>query len=241
MPVEVRDVRSCAPIPIAPIKITVPGPFTMAQQAQNDSYASEAELALDYAAAVNEEIKDLFAAGADIVQIDEPYLQARPEKAREYGLAALNRALEGIRQPTAVHLCFGYAAIIHERPSGYSFLSELAGARVDQVSIETAQSSLDCSVLESLPGKTIILGVLDLSTHDIETARGGGRPDPPRTALRRPGAGHRGAGLRVEVLAARRRRRQDARDGRGRCPGTRRAAGSPGLEPKARALRSEHA
>ena len=167
--VEVRDVQFLRANTDRTIKATVPGPFTMAQQAQNDSYASEEELALDYAAAVNEEIKDLFAAGADIVQIDEPYLQARPQKARQYGLAALNRALEGIRQPTAVHLCFGYAAIIHERPSGYSFLSELAGARVDQISIETAQSSLDCSVLESLPGKTIILGVLDLSTHDIET------------------------------------------------------------------------
>jgi 5-methyltetrahydropteroyltriglutamate--homocysteine methyltransferase len=141
----------------------------MAQQAQNDAYASEAELALDYAAAVNEEIQDLFAAGADVVQIDEPYLQARPAKAREYGLAALNRALDGIDKPTAVHLCFGYAAIIHERPSGYSFLPELAAASVDQISIETAQSSLDCAVLGALRGKTIILGVLDLSTTDVET------------------------------------------------------------------------
>jgi 5-methyltetrahydropteroyltriglutamate--homocysteine methyltransferase len=140
----------------------------MAQQAQNDAYASEEELALDYAAAVNEEIKDLFAAGADIVQVDEPYLQARPEKARKYGLTALNRALDGITKPTAVHLCFGYAAIIHERPSGYSFLPELADTPLAQISIETAQSSLDCSVLASLRGKTIILGVLDLSTPEIE-------------------------------------------------------------------------
>jgi len=168
--VETRDVAFLRANTTRTIKITVPGPFTMAQQAQNDAYASEAELALDYAAAVNAEIKDLFAAGADIVQVDEPYLQARPAKAREYGLQALNRALEGITQPTAVHLCFGYAAIIHERPSGYSFLSELAGSPVRQVSIETAQSSLDCAVLESLRGKTIILGVLDLSTHDVETA-----------------------------------------------------------------------
>ena len=167
--VEARDVAFLRANTTRTIKITVPGPFTMAQQAQNDAYASEAELALDYAAAVNAEIKDLFAAGADIVQVDEPYLQARPAKAREYGLQALNRALDGITQPTAVHLCFGYAAIIHERPSGYSFLSELAGSPVKQVSIETAQSSLDCSVLEALRGKTIILGVLDLSTHDIET------------------------------------------------------------------------
>jgi len=167
--VEVRDVQFLRANTDRTIKATVPGPFTMAQQAQNDAYASEEELALDYAGAVNDEIKDLFAAGADIVQIDEPYLQARPQKARQYGLAALNRALDGIRQPTAVHLCFGYAAIIHERPSGYSFLSELVGAHVDQISIETAQSSLDCSVLASLAGKTIILGVLDLSTHDIES------------------------------------------------------------------------
>jgi 5-methyltetrahydropteroyltriglutamate--homocysteine methyltransferase len=168
--VEVRDVEFLRANTDRMIKATVPGPFTMAQQAQNDAYASEEELALDYAAAVNEEIRDLFAAGADIVQIDEPYLQARPQKARQYGLAALNRALDGITRQTAVHLCFGYAAIIHERPSGYSFLGELAGAQVDQISIETAQSSLDCSVLSTLRGKTVILGVLDLSTHDVESA-----------------------------------------------------------------------
>jgi 5-methyltetrahydropteroyltriglutamate--homocysteine methyltransferase len=168
--VEVRDVKFLRANTDRTIKITVPGPFTMAQQAQNDHYGSEEELALDYAAAVNEEIKDLFAAGADIVQVDEPYLQARPEKARTFGLGALNRALEGITRPTAVHLCFGYAAIIHERPSGYSFLGELAGASVDQISIETAQSSLDCSVLEPLRGKTIILGVLDLSKHEVESS-----------------------------------------------------------------------
>jgi 5-methyltetrahydropteroyltriglutamate--homocysteine methyltransferase len=167
--VETRDVAFLRANTDRLIKATVPGPFTMAQQAQNDAYTSEAELALDYAAAVNEEIKDLFAAGADIVQVDEPYLQARAAKARDYGLQALNRALEGITQPTAVHLCFGYAAIIHERPSGYSFLGELAGSTVQQISIETAQSALDCSVLEALRGKTIILGVLDLSTHEIET------------------------------------------------------------------------
>jgi 5-methyltetrahydropteroyltriglutamate--homocysteine methyltransferase len=178
-PVEVRDVEFLRANTDRTIKATVPGPFTMAQQAQNDAYANEVDLALDYAAAVNEEIKDLFAAGADVVQIDEPYLQARPGKAREYGLLALNRALEGITQPTAVHLCFGYAAIIHERPSGYSFLGELAGASVDQISIETAQSSLDCSVLQSLRGKTIILGVLDLSTTEVET------PDVVAARIRR--------------------------------------------------------
>jgi 5-methyltetrahydropteroyltriglutamate--homocysteine methyltransferase len=126
-------------------------------------------MALDYAAAVNAEIKDLFAAGADVVQIDEPYMQARPEKARQYGVEAVNRALDGVKGETAVHICFGYAAIIHERPSGYSFLPEFAETQVKQISIETAQSKLDCSVLESLRGKTIILGVLDLSTHEVET------------------------------------------------------------------------
>jgi 5-methyltetrahydropteroyltriglutamate--homocysteine methyltransferase len=151
------------------IKMTVPGPFTMSQQAQNDFYKDEEELTLDYAAAVNAEIKDLFAAGADVVQIDEPYMQARPEKARKYGLKALNAALNGVTGTTAVHICFGYAAIIHERPEGYSFLPELAGAPVKQISIETAQSNLDCAVLEKLPGKTIILGALDLSDMTIET------------------------------------------------------------------------
>ena len=151
------------------VKMTVPGPFTMSQQAQNDFYADPAEMALDYAAAVNEEIKDLFAAGADIVQIDEPYMQARPEKAREFGLAAVKRALDGVTGTTALHICFGYAAIIHVRPKGYSFLPELADAPLKQISIETAQSKLDTSVLAKLPGKTIILGVLDLSDLQVET------------------------------------------------------------------------
>ena len=166
--VEVRDVQFLRANTDRKIKITVPGPFTMAQQAQNDFYGSEEELAVDYAAAVNEEIKDLFAAGADIVQIDEPYMQARPDRARQYGLKALARALEGVEGETALHICFGYAAIIHERPNGYSFLPELADTAVKSISIETAQSGLDCSVLAKLPGKTIILGVLDLATHDIE-------------------------------------------------------------------------
>jgi 5-methyltetrahydropteroyltriglutamate--homocysteine methyltransferase len=141
----------------------------MSQQAQNDYYGDDQELAMDYAAAVNEEIRDLFRAGADIVQIDEPYMQARPEKARSHGLAALDRALDGVDGVTAIHLCFGYAAIIHERPPAYAFLEELASSRVRQISIETAQSALDCSVLARLPGKEIILGVIDLSTHTVET------------------------------------------------------------------------
>ena len=169
-PVQLRDLAFLLANTDRPVKMTVPGPFTMSQQAQNDAYETEEELALDYAAAVNEEIHDLFAAGADVVQIDEPYMQARPEKARQYGVAALTRALDGVAGTTAVHICFGYAAIIHERPSGYSFLPELAAVPAQQVSIETAQSNLDTSVLTNLPGKTVILGVLDLSTHEVESA-----------------------------------------------------------------------
>ena len=152
------------------VKMTVPGPFTMAQQAQIDHYGGSRErAAMDYAAAVNEEIRDLFAHGADVVQIDEPYMQARPAEARAYGLNALNRALEAVRGDTAVHICFGYAAIIHERPSGYSFLPELAQCSCKQVSIETAQSNLDCSALRELPDKKILLGVIDLSSMQPET------------------------------------------------------------------------
>jgi 5-methyltetrahydropteroyltriglutamate--homocysteine methyltransferase len=168
-PVEVRDVQFLRANTDRMIKMTVPGPFTMSQQAQDDYYKDPENLALDYAAAVNAEIKDLFAAGADIVQVDEPYMQARPEKARQYGLKALNRALEDITGTSAVHICFGYAAIIHERPLGYSFLPELEQSAAQQVSIETAQSSLDTSVLKELPSKTIILGVLDLSDMTVET------------------------------------------------------------------------
>ena len=167
--VEVEDLRFLKANTQKQVKITVPGPFTMSQQAQNDFYKSVEEAAMDYAVAVNAEIRDLFAAGADVVQIDEPYMQARPEKAREYGLKALNRALQNIDGVTAVHICFGYAAIIHERPSGYSFLPELAGSPVRQVSIETAQSNLDCSVLSSLPNKKIMVGCIDLSDPNVET------------------------------------------------------------------------
>jgi 5-methyltetrahydropteroyltriglutamate--homocysteine methyltransferase len=168
--VMVGDVKFLAANTQRRIKITVPGPFTMSQQAQIEHYGGNRELAaMDYARAVNEEIRDLFAAGADIVQIDEPYMQARPDEARQYGLKALNTALEGVTGKTAVHICFGYAAIIHARPSGYSFLSELAQCSCCQVSIETAQSKLDTSVLKTLPGKQIILGVIDLSDPDVET------------------------------------------------------------------------
>jgi len=168
--VEVEDVKFLRANTNRRIKITVPGPFTMTQQAQNDHYEKESDLAMDYAVAVNEEVRDLFAAGADIVQLDEPYMQARPEKADDYGLEALNRALDGIEGETAVHICFGYAAIIHERPEGgYSFLPQLAGCSAHGISIETAQSNLDSTVLETLPNKKIILGVLDLADMEIES------------------------------------------------------------------------
>jgi 5-methyltetrahydropteroyltriglutamate--homocysteine methyltransferase len=168
-PVEVEDLKFLRAHTERQVKITVPGPFTMLQQAQNDFYETEEEAAMDYAEAVNAEIRDLFAAGADVVQIDEPYMQARPEKARQYGLAALNRALEGITGTTAVHICFGYAAIIHERPSGYSFLPELAQCSCRQVSVETAQSHLDCSALAALDGKRVMVGCIDLSTPEVES------------------------------------------------------------------------
>jgi 5-methyltetrahydropteroyltriglutamate--homocysteine methyltransferase len=168
-PVEVEDLLFLKANTSKKTKITVPGPFTMAQQAQNDFYKSEEEAAMDYAAAVNEEIRDLFAAGADIVQVDEPYMQARPEKARQFGLKALNRALDNNVGETAVHICFGYAAIIHQRPSGYSFLPEFAGCSCRQVSIETAQSQLDCAVLSSLSTKKIMVGCIDLSDMTVET------------------------------------------------------------------------
>jgi 5-methyltetrahydropteroyltriglutamate--homocysteine methyltransferase len=168
-PVEVEDLKFLKRHTTRMVKMTVPGPFTLSRQAQNDFYKTDEAAAMDYAAAVNEEIRDLFAAGADIVQIDEPYLQARPEHAREYGLKALNRALDGIQGTTAVHICFGYAAIIHQRPSGYSFLPELAGCGCKQVSIETAQSGLDCSVLAKLAGKQIMVGAIDLNDIDVET------------------------------------------------------------------------
>jgi 5-methyltetrahydropteroyltriglutamate--homocysteine methyltransferase len=169
-PIEIEDVRFLRANTDRVIKMTVPGPFTMSQQAQNDHYPDLESAAMDYAIAVNAEIRDLHAAGADIVQVDEPYLQARPDAARAYGLTALNAALDGVTGVTAVHLCFGYAAIIHKRPEGYSFLPELAACRCDQISIETAQSGLDLGVLADLSGKTIILGVIDLSDPAVETA-----------------------------------------------------------------------
>jgi 5-methyltetrahydropteroyltriglutamate--homocysteine methyltransferase len=168
-PVEVRDVEFLRAHARGRIKITLPGPFTMTQQAQNDHYDEPGELALAYAAAINEEARDLEAAGADVIQIDEPYLQARPEAAREYAIPAINRALEGIDGETALHTCFGYAAIVHNRPPGYSYLGELGDANVTHVSLETAQPRLDYGVLRELDGKHIILGALDLGDPEVET------------------------------------------------------------------------
>ncbi len=171
-PVEVRDVEFLRRNTTRRIKITVPGPFTITQQAQNDYYRDEKALALDIAAAINEEIKSLQAAGADVIQIDEPYLQARPEQARAYGVEVINRALEGIEGPTALHLCFGYAAMVPDRPDHdqYAFLTELRECVVRQISIEAAQPHLDLSVLRQLANKTMIVGVLNLGAMEVETA-----------------------------------------------------------------------
>ncbi len=171
--VEVRDVQFLRASTDRPIKATLPGPFTMSQQAQDDYYKDEGELAMALAAAVNEEIRDLFAAGADVVQIDEPYLQARAEKAARYAIAAINRALEGAAGTTALHTCFGYAHIVHNRPTGYPFLAELAATPAMQISVESAQQKVDLSALEALRGKKVIVGVIDLSdespVEDVET------------------------------------------------------------------------
>jgi 5-methyltetrahydropteroyltriglutamate--homocysteine methyltransferase len=168
-PVEVRDAEFLVANTTRRTKITIPGPFTMMQQAQNDHYANAEEAALDYAAAVNEEIRDLFRAGVDMVQLDEPYMQARPAEAKKFAIQAINRALEGVGGTTIVHLCFGYAHIVHERPSGYSFLPELEHSVADVISIEAAQPNLDLSILGELPSKTIMLGVISLGDPDIET------------------------------------------------------------------------
>ena len=170
-PVELRDVEFLVANTDRMTKITIPGPFTMTQQAQNDHYASDEAAAMDYAEAVNAEIKELFAAGVDVVQLDEPYMQARPGKAQDYAVKAINHALDGVAGTTAVHLCFGYAHIVHDRPSsGYSFLPELEAAAVDQISIEAAQPDLDLAILNELPSKSIMLGVISLGNPAIETA-----------------------------------------------------------------------
>jgi 5-methyltetrahydropteroyltriglutamate--homocysteine methyltransferase len=168
-PVEVRDVEFLRSLTHRRIKITVPGPFTMTQQAQNDHYEDERSLALAYADAVNEELRDLKAAGADVVQIDEPYLQARPEAARAYAVEAIDRALDGIGGETVLHTCFGYAHIVKEKSGGYPFLRELNDCGATHISLEAAQPGLDLDVLRELPDKTIVLGVLDLGSSEVET------------------------------------------------------------------------
>ena len=168
-PVEVRDVEFLRSVTDRQIKITVPGPFTMTQQAQNDHYADGRSLALAYAEAVNEELHDLKAAGADLVQIDEPYLQARPEPAREYAIEAIDRALDGIEGETVLHTCFGYAHIVHDRLPGYPFLRELNDCAATHLSLEAAQPDLDPEVLRGVSDKVIVLGVLDLGSSDVET------------------------------------------------------------------------
>jgi len=169
-PVELRDMQFLRRHTDRPAKITLPGPFTMAQQAKNEFYEDMEALAMDLAAAVNEEARDLQAAGADLIQLDEPWLRNDPEGAKRYAVPAINRALEGLTVPTALHLCFGYAAVVrHQKPSGYSFLPQLAATIAQQISIEAAQPRLDLGVLDDLAGKTIILGVIDLADPAVET------------------------------------------------------------------------
>ena len=175
-PVEVRDVKFLRANTDRPIKATLPGPFTMSQQAQDDHYHDEEALAMALAEAVNAEVRDLFTAGADIVQLDEPYLQARAEKAARFALKAINRALDGIAGTTVVHTCFGYAHIVHSRPNGYPFLEQLADVSAQQISLESAQQKVDLSVLKALGNKRLIVGVIDLSDdspiEDIDTIVG---------------------------------------------------------------------
>jgi len=172
-PVEKRDVQFLRANTDRAIKATLPGPFTMSQQAQDDYYRDDEAFAMALAEAVNEEVRDLFAAGADVVQLDEPYLQARAEKAQRFAIKAINRAFHGITGTTALHTCFGYAHIVHNRPQGYPFLEPLADVDVRQISIESAQQKVDLGVLRSLGGKTLIVGVIDLSdespVEDVET------------------------------------------------------------------------
>ena len=169
-PVEADATRFLRGLTDKPIKVTIPGPFTLTQLALDEHYKDPAALALAYAQAVNEELKDLKAAGADIVQLDEPYLQANPDAARRYGIKAIDAALEGVPGPTVIHLCFGYAYVVKGKPSGYSFLAELDACAATQISIEAAQPELDCAILKALPSKQIMLGVINLDDSRIETA-----------------------------------------------------------------------
>jgi 5-methyltetrahydropteroyltriglutamate--homocysteine methyltransferase len=191
-PVEVRDVKFLRANTDRRIKATLPGPFTMSQQAQDDYYHDEEALAMALADAVNAEVRDLFVAGADVVQLDEPYLQARSEKAERFAIRAINRALDGIAGTTALHTCFGYAHIVHSRPNGYPFLEQLAEVSAQQISLESAQQKVDLSVLTSLGNKQLIVGVIDLAddspVEDVDTVAGRirsalGFVDPPRLIL----------------------------------------------------------
>ena len=202
-PVEVRDLEFLLAHTDRKIKITLPGPFTMAQQAVDEYYGDEESLALAYADAVNEEVHALFAAGADVVQLDEPWLQSRAEQARRYGVKAINRALADSAGTTAVHLCFGYAALVKDKTAtGYAFLAELEDSAADQISIEAAQPGLDLAILKSLPSKTMMVGVLDLNDPEVEA------PETVAARIRRAldivpaGPAHRHARLRHEISAA---------------------------------------
>ena len=167
-PVQVADVEFLRRNTEGRIKVTLPGPFTMAQQALNEYYSDTESLAMDYAVCVNQEVKELFQAGADVVQLDEPWLRVNPDGAREYAVRVIDKALEGVVGVTALHLCFGYAAVVSDKPAAYDFLTELARCCVQQISIEAAQPKLDLSVLREFTDKTIILGVLDLGDAAVE-------------------------------------------------------------------------
>ena len=196
-PVLVRDAEFLRASTDHPIKVTIPGPFTMSQQAQDDHYGDEEALAMALAEAVGEEVRDLFAAGADVVQLDEPYLQARADRARGFAIRAINRALAGAAGTTALHTCFGYAHIVHSRPGGYPFFPELADARVDQISLESAQQGVDLAILREVPDKQFIVGVIDLAddspVEDEETVaqriRGALRFVPPERLILAPDCG----------------------------------------------------
>ena len=237
-PVEVDDLRFLRSRTDRTIKITLPGPFTMSQQAANEFYDDEGELAMDLAVAVNEEVHDLFAAGADVVQIDEPWLQSRAEKARAFALPAIDRALADAPGTTALHTCFGYAHVVHDRPDGYPFLAELADCAADVLAVEAAQSQLDPAALEPIAGKTVIVGVLDLSDPVAETPDTvAGRIEAALRVIPRGAAPGRPR-LRDEVPAARPRVREAARAGRGRAVGDRLTrAGESGGAARARHVR----
>jgi 5-methyltetrahydropteroyltriglutamate--homocysteine methyltransferase len=177
--VEVRDVQFLRANTDNVIKATLPGPFTMAQQAQNEFYSDVTELLMDLAAAVNQEAHELKAAGADVIQLDEPWLRMDPEGAKRYAVSAIDRALEGIPGPTVVHLCFGYAQLVKDKPGRYAFLPELAASKVAQISIEAAQPNLDLAVLKELSGKKTILGVVSIEDQMCET------PEQVATRIRR--------------------------------------------------------